>query len=327
MILSRNRLRTLRTRTMGFVAASLMPVLPMSHAGSIQKHSIPSRALDRSRDVQVALPASYDRSNSLRYPVLYLLDGQNVFSTAGPGAAFGWGGWDTDLTAQAMAREGFTKEIILVAVHNSPARYQEYKGPSTNSISSDSPHTRYTRFMVEELKPWVDRTFRTLPSPSDTAILGSSMGGLASLAIAWSHPTVFGGAGCLSGAFQVEGTNFLRTTLMPYAGAPKPFRIYIDSGVTDFTGGDDGRGNTERVVAQLRRIGWRDGINLRYEVDATPRRPDQLRQLGLPEHKWEEAQRSQHNEFYWRIRFRDALRFLFPSQPSSTAGAQAGDAP
>jgi predicted alpha/beta superfamily hydrolase len=251
--------------------------------------------------------------------VLYLHDGQNVFTSADPGACFGWGDWGADRTADRLAVEGRAREVILVAIDNSPRRYAEYRGPAPGwrggDDDSQTPHARYRRFLIEEVKPAIDRRFRTLTGPADTGILGSSMGGLCSLAIAWDHPEVFGLAGSLSGAFQVERSHFLRVVLGGHGGLPKPVRIYLDSGVVDHTGGDDGCANTRRVAAHLRRIGWRDGVDLLHFEDSPPLTTAQLRDTGLPESKWGEAQTSQHNEFYWRLRFGRALEFLFPAGP------------
>src|ERR1039457_4974323 len=130
--------------------------------------------------------------------------------------------------------------------------------------------------------------------------MGSSMGGICSLVLAWEHPDIFGSAASLSGAFQVEQTNFLNRALKTFHGKPEPLRVYLDSGVVDFTGGDDNRALTEQVAAELRRIGWADDLKL--FVDAKPLTPEALEKTGLRRDKWSEAQTSQHNEFYWRLR-------------------------
>ena len=109
---------------------------------------------------------------------------------------------------------------------------------------------------------------------------------------------------------MVEQTNFLNNVLKPCHTKPKPFRAYLDSGVVDFTGGDDGHALTEQVAAELRRLGWTKDLNL--FVDARPLTPAELEQTGLRRDKWSEAQTSQHNEFYWRLRSWRALIFLFP---------------
>jgi enterochelin esterase-like enzyme len=140
--------------------------------------------------------------------------------------------------------------------------------------------------------------------------MGSSMGGICSLVLAWEQPEVFGRAASLSGAFQVERTNFLRNILRPYQGKAKSTRLYLDSGVVDFMGGDDGQELTAAVAGELRRIGW--GKELMHYVAAKPLSLSELEKAGLRRDKWAEAQTSQHNEFYWRLRVWRALTFLFP---------------
>ena len=92
--------------------------------------------------------------------------------------------------------------------------------------------------------------------------------------------------------------------------------MYLDSGVTDFTGDDDGRRNTAEVANELKRLGWKEGKDLRHFVDEHPRTEPELAEAGLRRDKWEEAKRSQHNEFYWRQRAWRALTFLFPPNPA-----------
>jgi enterochelin esterase-like enzyme len=142
------------------------------------------------------------------------------------------------------------------------------------------------------------------------------MGGVCSLALAWQNPSVFGQAGSLSGAFQVERRNILVNILRRHKRKPKPIRIYLDSGVMDYSGGDDGRKHTAAIVQELRRIGWREGIDLMHYCDECPLTESELAITGLPREKWKEAQTSQHNEFYWRLHAPRALTFLFPPSPS-----------
>ena len=80
--------------------------------------------------------------------------------------------------------------------------------------------------------------------------------------------------------------------------------------MVDFTGGDDNRAVTERVVEEFRRIGWGNGL-MRY-VDSKPLTLPEIAKTGLRQDKWTEAQTSQHNEFYWRLRSWRALTFVFP---------------
>lgn len=174
-------------------------------------------------------------------------------------------------------------------------------------------YERYSRFLIDELKPKIDRAYRTLPDAPHTGLLGSSMGGVCSIALGWEHPNVFGLAASLSGAFQVEKEFFLSKVLSNYTGKPKPVRISLDSGTCDYTGGDDGLKQTEAVARELERIGWKPGVDLLHFVDQ-PRTAAELAPLHLADNKFKEAQRSQHNELYWRLRAWRALTFFFPPQ-------------
>jgi predicted alpha/beta superfamily hydrolase len=279
--------------------------------GSLLDTNLLSHFFGWNRGVHVFLPPSYTAQPQRRYPVLYLQDGQNVFSSAGTNCAFGWGSWELDRTVDAISRARKMQEIIMVAVDNSFARMQEYSGRHHNTnATASTPFENYEAFLIMELKPRVDREYRTLPGPAHTAVMGSSLGGVCSLVLAWDHPEIYGGAASLSGAFQVEQTNFLNAVLKNYHGPPKPFRVYLDSGVVDFMGGDDGCSRTKQVAAEFQRIGWTN--NLVWFVDGKPLTLAELEKSGLRRDKWAEAQTSQHNEFYWRLRAGRALAFLFP---------------
>ena len=287
----------------------------MSQGNLLPPRAVESKILGTNRTVRIYLPPSYPTSPRRRYPVLYVHDGQNVFSTAGTNACFGWGAWDLDRTADRLIAAGAMREILIVAVDNSRSRYSEYRGliqPSNASSPTNTAFDRYAAFLVSELKPMIDREFRTLKTPASTAAIGSSLGGIASLALAWAHPKTFGGGASLSGSFQIEKRAFLEKVLRPATRRPGKVRVYLDSGVVDFTGDDDGRRNTAEVSTELRRLGWKDGKDLLHFVDEAPMTEAQLAAAGLRRDKWDEAKRSQHNEFYWRQRAGRALTFLFP---------------
>src|SRR5260221_5491263 len=274
-----------------------------------------SRFLGAPRMVRIYLPPSYGQETRKRFPVLYLHDGQNVYSSAGTNVAFGWGNWELDKTADELSRTGKMREIIMVAVDNSPARYAEYCGAHHSTEgSTNTPFENYTAFLVQELKPRIDSTYRTEPDAVNTGAMGSSMGGICSLVLGWEQPEVFGLVASLSGAFMVATRNFLNQVLRSYQGKSKSVRVYLDSGICDFMKGDDGRSLTEAVAGELRRIGW--GKELQHYVDAKPLTPAELEKTGLRQDKWAEAQTSQHNEFYWRLRVWRALTFLFPPSAS-----------
>jgi len=184
--------------------------------------SFPSNLVEP-RPVDVWLPADYGVSDD-RYPVIYMHDGQMVLDKpTSPLTGFwmtlsGWyyGGlfWDVDKTMARLIREEKIRPAIVVSVWNLPGtkRRDEYmpQKPVTEEVAqlisaSGSDITRekitsdnYLKYLVEEIKPLIDKTYRTKPDKEDTFIMGSSMGGMISAYAISQYPEVFGGAACLS---------------------------------------------------------------------------------------------------------------------------------
>ena len=233
------------------------------------------------RPLFVYLPPSYGSAPERRYPVLYLHDGQNVWSD--PTGCFGHGGWYLDATCDRLIREGALEELILVGVPHGEQRMQEY-GTSNLLAARADP---YVRYLVERLKPWVDQRYRTRPDAANTGILGSSMGGLHAFTLALTHPDVFGQAACLSPSFWFEDGAGTSSFDLLAARGRQPVRIYVDSGTAGPT--QDGAPNTRRMRDALRAAGWEDGRELQHH----------------------EAHGAEHNERAWRERAAVPLRFLF----------------
>jgi S-formylglutathione hydrolase FrmB len=163
------------------------------------------------RSVAVWLPPGYDRERSRRYRVLYMHDGQNLFDSR---SAFGGVPWGVDEALAALIGLGDVTPTIVVAVGNTAQRWYEYAPeaalralPADVRAAADAEFPlagadltadAYVRFLADELKPQIDQRFRTLPTRADTVVMGSSMGGLASLYALCRRPEVFGGAGCMS---------------------------------------------------------------------------------------------------------------------------------
>jgi predicted alpha/beta superfamily hydrolase len=176
----------------------------------------------------------------VRYPVIYMHDGQNLFAA---GTAFGGESWEVGKAMERLIAAGLTRGAIIVGVWNTGAtRFAEYMPQkavtgevfaryaaglkfSARDLRSDA----YLKFLVEELKPFVDRTYRTQPEAAHTAVMGSSMGGLISAYALAEYPQVFGAAAGLSTHWPAgDGAvvDFLAQTL------PKPgaHRLYFDFG-------------------------------------------------------------------------------------------------
>ena len=159
--------------------------------GNVRYHrQMASPLLKHARDIIVWLPPTYLRTKQRRYPVLYMHDGQNLFD---PATAFLNNDWRADEMADRLMRKKRMKEVILVGIYNTPERIPEYSG--------GKPGRNFARFVVEELKPLIDSTYRTMPEAKHTAVLGSSMGGLSAFYFAWWYPEVFSQAACMSSSF------------------------------------------------------------------------------------------------------------------------------
>src|SRR5437667_4273855 len=151
--------------------------------GNIKRHrAFHSRVLGNRRDVLVFLPPGYRHFSSRRYPVLYLHDGQNIFDAATSFAGVEWG---VDETAQRLIHRKLIEPLIIVAVANmGEDRVHEY-APTPGIIEAKGRRKKrsrglarlYGRFLMEELKPFIDRNYRTRRGPTFTGLGGSSLGG------------------------------------------------------------------------------------------------------------------------------------------------------
>jgi predicted alpha/beta superfamily hydrolase len=238
---------------------------------------VTSRELRTTRDLVVALPPSY-ATGARSYPVLYMQDGQNLFDPATSHA----GDWGLPATLEALADRGV--EAIAVGIPNAGRRRSYEYSPFRDTIhGGGGGGDRYLAFLVQTVKPLVDRSFRTLPERAHTVIAGSSLGGLISLYALWRHAEVFGAAGVLSPALWFADRAMLR-----YAErtAPRlPGRIYLDVGTAE----------GEEAVADARAL--REILT----------RPGFARCSQL---SWVEDEGAGHDEAAWGVRFREAMPFL-----------------
>jgi predicted alpha/beta superfamily hydrolase len=191
------------------------------------------------RHVDIWLPPSYTKNPDKRYPVLYMHDGQNVFDPATSYTKIDWG---VDEAMTRLIQTGQIREAIVVGIWNTPRRFQEYMpakaiigasfhpgGDGAPVPVSDLSSDGYLRFLVKELKPFVDGRYRTLTRPQDTSVMGSSMGGLISVYAVAEYPDVFGNAGCVSTHWPV-GKGIVVDYLAKKLPPPGRHRWYFDYG-------------------------------------------------------------------------------------------------
>jgi predicted alpha/beta superfamily hydrolase len=260
--------------------------------GNIKRHrAFPSRVLGNRRDVLVYLPPGYRRSLRRRYPVLYLHDGQNVFDAATSFAGVEWG---VDETAQRLIRQKLIEPLIIVAVANmGEERIHEY-APTEGVIEpKDHPKKRsrglagiYGRFLIEELKPFIDNKYRTKPEAEFTGLGGSSLGGLATLAIGIIFSETFNRLMVMSPSVWWDDFSILR--LLGFLNQKPPLKIWLDMGTAE---------PNWKQVQELRDAlldrGWQPDVDLKYA----------------------EVPGGDHSERAWAARVEPALRFLFPPNP------------
>ena len=258
--------------------------------GDIQAHpQFESRILCNRRDVLVYLPPGYRRARRRRYPVLYLHDGQNIFDTA---TAFFGVEWNADESAQRLTKQRLIEPLIIVAVANmGDARIHEY-APTPgrvypHKLIRSKGHLRnYGRFLVEELKTFIDQTYRTRPGAEFSGLGGSSLGGLATMALGLWFPHVFTRLGVMSPSVWWDECVLYDMVDAIQDGARPPLKIWLDTGTRE-----EGWERTRVLRDKLVEKGWRLHDDLQYT----------------------EVEGADHSEGAWAARFEAVLRFLYPA--------------
>ena len=159
--------------------------------------NLPLPAPFATRRIAALLPADYDRG-ARRYPVLYLQDGQNLFDEFAP-----YGNWELDKRLAWLAERGLGDFIVVAIDHGADKRIAEYAPPRKTRVARGQADA-YAAFLADHLKPLIDRTYRTFPGRSNTAVGGSRMGALASLYVAMTRGDTFGAAMLLSPSIWVD---------------------------------------------------------------------------------------------------------------------------
>src|SRR5262245_60099994 len=166
----------------------------MHSSSDLRRHDRFASAYLDARDVVVWLPGGY--GDGRRYPVLYMHDGQNLFD---PDTAYQKGQhWRVGETAEELIDRGRIEPLIIVGINNSGARRVQEYTPTRDARLGGGRAADYGRMIVEELKPYIDDTYRTRPDAASTGIGGSSLGGLVTLYLGLTYPRVFSRLAALS---------------------------------------------------------------------------------------------------------------------------------
>ena len=227
------------------------------------------------RDIFVWLPPDYEIKNSKRYPVFYMHDGQNLVD---PRTSNTFIDWQIDETADSLIRSSEIEPFIIVGINNTADRSTEYSNTSLGK--------KYVQLIIEVIKPFIDKEYRTLTDAKNTAVGGSSMGGLISMICAWENPDIFSKAACFSPAFKYREFDY--TAVVQKDSLTKNnLMIYIDNGGVDLE--KILQPGVDKMTSVLKSKGFEEGKNLFVFIDKD----------------------ATHNEEAWANRIHLPLKFFF----------------
>lgn len=267
-------------------------------AGDIRYHkNFHSRFLGNDRDIIVYLPPGYEKTRR-HFPVFYMHDGQNIFDGATSYVA--GQEWRVDESAESLIRSGQIEPLIIVGIYNTgEERPNEYlftkvEGEKAGPFPGKGGKAGlYGRMVVEELKPFIDSTYRTRKEAQNTAVGGSSFGGNISLYLGLKYPRVFGKLALISTGLWWDDKLLVRD--VSALSTKLPLRIWHDMGTRELDNKEldeewvkDARLLRDAFVAQ----GWALNKDLKYV----------------------EAEGARHSEQAWSERVPSILKFLFPKK-------------
>jgi predicted alpha/beta superfamily hydrolase len=276
----------LATLLAALVACSTSAPAPRASTAGPGVHVLAQRlampGLGRERTLRLYLPPSYDSSPDKRYPVIYMHDAQNLFDEATSSYGQEWG---VDETLDAFARTRGFEAIVVGIDHGGDERLHELS-PWPNPKYGPAQGEQYMAFVVDVVKPFVDAHYRTLPDRANTAIAGSSMGGLESHYALLRYPQVFGKAAIFSPSYWYSNEVYVQTQAHPW---PADTRVYFYQGGRE---SEESLPDVERMLPLL----------------ATPDHAVRAVTLHVePEHE--------HDERAWRAEFPRAVAWLFEVRP------------
>ncbi|MCU0424605.1 MAG: alpha/beta hydrolase-fold protein [Candidatus Kapabacteria bacterium] len=277
-----------------FNVQSLAPT-PPTRLASVRVHEFFQPKTLLQRTISVYVPPGYDNSTQ-RYPVLYLHDGQNIFDDATAAS----GEWYADEIAEMLIKSKKLPPCIIVGVSvRGEDRINEYTpvpmrradglGRADDIGGKGSMHAQ---MLAEEIKPFIDSTYRTLKDRANTAVGGSSLGGLISIYTAMTYPSVFGRVMAMSPSVWWSNSWILasiRQTIadsIPTSLKPAQCRIWVDIGDAEGVEAVAGARELKNLFIEK---GWKLNANLGYM----------------------EAKNAPHSETAWSERLEPALSFMF----------------
>jgi predicted alpha/beta superfamily hydrolase len=254
--------------------------------GTLKRHEqISSQFLTRSRNINVWLPPGYEESDK-RYPVFYLQDGQNLFDEST--AAFGVE-WRADESAMELIAKQEISALIIVGIWNTADRMDEYTLTKDEQLGRGGRGLDYIRFIVEELKPLIDRTYRTRTDRESTSIGGSSLGGLIAMYACLENPEAFGNCLAFSPSLGWDQERLLQS-LQNGTQWPANVRLWFSMGTREGRNSESQKQNVTRAK-RLHQLLSPDATTIKAPVQF---------------HEFTDAS---HDEKSWSVQLPIALKF------------------
>ena len=233
---------------------------------------------NKKRRVSVLLPHNYYEEPDRHYPVLYMTDAQNLFGDGSP-----YGNWEIDKSLAKLAGEDKANVIIVAIDHAGEDRIQEFS-PYDNPRLGKGMGLHFLRFIINTLKPQIDKQYRTKPDRLNTGMGGSSVGGLLTIYAALMFPDIFGRLMIFSPSLWISQRIYFDAI---HFFEPFETRIYI------YAGGNEGANmipNVNKLEETLHNQGFGySRVKINTSIDP----------------------KGQHNETRWSEEFPIALKWLF----------------
>lgn len=292
-----------QSKTSETASAFTRPAVQKASAGNIDRLYVYSPQLGDTVTVDVWTPEGYNPSDTTRYPVIYMHDGQNLYDAS---ATWNKQSWEMDSVVSVLVAQGVIEAPVIVGVHSvdstrigdlMPQKTCDYNPALAEVLDAYFPGMEmrgdaYASFIATTLKELVDSAYAVRTDMESTSVMGSSMGGLMSIYTMSEYPATFGGAGCLSThwvgtldgnpAFPEAMTAYL-TDRLPRDGRHK---LYLDHG-TESIDSLYGPWN-DRVIELANSLGYKTPGTLETFTD----------------------EGASHEERYWAARVHRPLQFL-----------------
>ncbi|MBU2690809.1 MAG: phosphonate ABC transporter ATP-binding protein [Candidatus Eisenbacteria bacterium] len=278
------------THTFTVAAWADNPPVKNSITGNVSTITIPAFA--RNRRIWVYLPPNYATEPDRRYPVLYMLDGQNIFDNATSFA----GEWGVDEICERLILAGEIQPIIVIAIDNGGAdRVNEYTPWPDSSRREGGAADKHLQEIISNVIPYVNDHYKTMTNPEQTGLAGSSLGGLTAVYAGFTYPETFGLIAGLSPSIWWDDNHLIRYV---QSSKKRPLKLYMDMGTLESgTKRDTDNSGISNSIRQLRSLhgvmlekGFIPGIDLKSFED----------------------EGANHHESFWAARFPATLQFLFP---------------